>query len=93
MIRRADRRERNWAFAEVYEVGSARPASTSSYFWSITVIVPLVFTHAIPLSMALAPEYISLLPMVWPVLALSTKYGLSSFAILRSKRSSFCEFS
>ena len=39
-------------------------ASRLSYFSSITVVARLVLTDAIPFSIALELEYISLLPMV-----------------------------
>ena len=40
-------------------------------------------TDLMPFSMDDADEYISLLPMVWPLLATNTKYGEPSLAVLR----------
>ena len=56
---------------------AVRSATSASGAW--------VFTEAIPFSQAALPEYIWLLPMVWPLLALRLKYGLPSLAVRRSK--------
>ena len=46
------------------------------YVASLTVFVgPFAFTDVIPLSIADADEYVSLFPIVWPLVALRTKSG------------------
>ena len=46
-------------------------ASTSTIFSDVQLFI----TEAIPLSHAASEEYISLLPITWPLVALRTKYG------------------
>jgi hypothetical protein len=45
----------------------------------------LALTEAIPFSSAAAEEYISLVPMIWPLAALRTKYDSLPVELLRSK--------
>ena len=49
----------------------------------VAAVGALVFTDLIPFSIDEVEEYISLLPMVWLLLATNTKYGESSLAVLR----------
>ena len=55
------------------------------YVASRTAFVgPVAFTDVIPLYIADADEYISLFPIVWPLVALRTKNGSPRVELLRS---------
>jgi hypothetical protein len=45
---------------------------------------PFVLHEAMPPSIAEVEEYISLLPMVWLLAAVKTKYGSPALEVLRS---------